>query len=66
MKRITAPPGQLAIDYDDPKKFKFRPPGVKDSEMHKFQKGAKPKFKRKYPGVDETLKLELENIFGDN
>ena len=59
LKRLNAPPSQLAIDYDDPKKFRFKPPGVKDEETYKYQKGAKPKFKHKTPGVKEELELIL-------
>lgn len=61
LKRLNAPPSQLAIDYDDPKKFKYKPPGVKDDELHKYPKGEKSKFKRKFPGVKENL----EGIFSE-
>lgn len=62
LKRLNAPPGQLAIDYDDPKKFRFKPPGVKDSEMHKYEKGRKRKFKKRVPGIKENLKSIFEVI----
>jgi len=53
LKRLTTPPAQLAIAHDDPNKFKFRPPGVKDEETYKYTKGARPKFKRKAPGTKD-------------
>jgi len=60
LKKLMAPPAQLAIDYDDPKKFRFKPPGVKDKEMYKYEKGRKAKFKHK------AVVGELEKIFEDN
>lgn len=51
LKRLNSPEGQKSIEYDNPKKFKFRPPGVTDP--HRYSKGAKPKFKPKTPGIKE-------------
>lgn len=44
-KKITAGKPQLSIGYNDPRKFQFKPPGVRDPD--RYTKGAKPKFERK-------------------
>jgi hypothetical protein len=53
LKSLNAPPSQKAIAYDDPKKFRFKPPGT--TYPSKYIKGDKAKFKRQSPGVKEAL-----------
>lgn len=48
LKRLNAPTPQKAIEFDDPKKFKFKPPGM-DFPVKGIVKGEKPKFQRKSP-----------------
>jgi len=50
LRRLTEPPHQKSIEYDDPKKFKFKPPGMQYPTKG-IIKGAKPKFKRQAPGI---------------
>jgi hypothetical protein len=57
-KRIPGPEPRKAIGYDDPNKFKFKPPGTK--EPHGYVKGYKTPFQRKPLGVRESK--DLENI----
>lgn len=60
LKRLNAPPTQKAIEYDDPKKFRFKPPGTKYPS--KYIKGAKSKFIRQSPGVKEGIENYLQEL----
>ena len=51
LKRLEAPKSKTAIAYDDPKKFRFSPPG--HPYPPKLIKGDKSKFKRKSPNIKE-------------
>lgn len=57
-KRIPGSEPRKAIGYDNPNKFRFKPPGTK--EPHGYIKGYKSPFQRKPLGVRESE--DLENI----
>jgi hypothetical protein len=56
--RLPALEPRKTIGYDDPNKFRFKPPGTK--EPHGYIKGYKSPFQRKPLGVRESE--DLENI----
>lgn len=58
LERLNDPGPQKSIEYDDPKKFRFKPPGMSYPSKG-IVKGDKSKFKRQAPGVKEDVGTQL-------